>query len=292
MLRWPGTASVRHGIHVVGEESAAMTERDLGRPAVELRDEDGVWWITFDRPEASNAFTLADLDRLAEIFEEAGDRPRAAVLTGAGTRSFSAGMHLAAFADLTPARAREFIVKNRRLLASVRTAPFPTVAAINGHCLGTGLGLALVSDVRIAVPHATFGLPEIKVGVPSVCDIALLQQHIGLAKAKKVILTGDRYPVEALAPFGLVNAVVPAELLERETRRMVERVARHTRVVTAAQKRLFEIWQNRPLTEGIDLSVDVFAGVFASPETRAQIARHRAAIGRGRGATGSGPAGV
>src|SRR6185295_10819594 len=143
-----------------------MTNHALSQPAVDLREAEGVWWITFDRPEASNAFTLADLDRLAEIFEEAGDRPRAAVLTGAGTRSFSAGMHLAAFADLTPARAREFIVKNRRLLASVRTAPFPTIAAINGHCLGTGLGLALVSDVRIAVPHATFGLPEIKVGVP------------------------------------------------------------------------------------------------------------------------------
>jgi enoyl-CoA hydratase/carnithine racemase len=201
-------------------------------------------------------------------------------------------MHLAAFADLTPARAREFIAKNRRLLAAVRTAAFPTLAAINGHCLGTGLGLALVSDVRIAVPHATFGLPEIKVGVPSVCDIALLQQHIGLAKAKEVILTGDSYPVEALAPFGLLNAVVPAEELERETRRMLARVVRHTRVVVAAQKRLFEIWQNRPLTEGIELSVELFSEVFASPETLAQVGRHRAAIGRRRGATGAGPAGV
>jgi enoyl-CoA hydratase/carnithine racemase len=74
-------------------------------------------------------------------------------------------MHLKAFSDLTPQRAREFIVKNRKVLTAVRTAPFPTIAAINGHCLGTGLGLALVSDIRIAVPHATFGLPEIKVGV-------------------------------------------------------------------------------------------------------------------------------
>ena len=61
-------------------------------PAFVVREEDGVWWITFDRPEASNAFTLADLDRLSEIFEEGGDRPRAAVLTGAGQTSFSAGM--------------------------------------------------------------------------------------------------------------------------------------------------------------------------------------------------------
>lgn len=259
-----------------------MAERDLSKPAVDVRDDDGVWWITFNRPDASNAFTLADLDKLAEIFEDAGDRPSAVVLTGAGTKAFSAGMHLEAFTDLTPQRARQFIVKNRRLLAAVRTAPFPTISAINGHCLGTGLGLALVSDIRVTVPHATFGLPEIKVGIPSVCDIALLQQHIGLSKAKEVILTGDNYSVEELAPYGLVNAVVPADQLIAETKRMLDRVARHTRTVTAAQKRLFEIWQNTNLTAAVDMSVDVFTSVFDSPDTYAQIDRHRAAVRRKR----------
>ena len=67
-----------------------MANVALSKPAVDLFEAEGVWWITFNRPEASNAFTLADLDRLAEIFEEAGDRPLAAVLTGAGTSAFSA----------------------------------------------------------------------------------------------------------------------------------------------------------------------------------------------------------
>ena len=256
-----------------------MAQRDLDTPAVDLRVDDSVWWITFNRPEASNAFTLADLDRLSEIFQEAGDRPRAAVLTGAGRRSFSAGMHLAAFADLSPQRAREFIVRNRNVLRAVRTAPFPTIAAINGHCLGTGLGLALASDIRIAVPHATFGLPEIKVGVPSVCDIALLQQHIGLAKAKEVILTGDNYTVAELGSYGFLNAVVSPDELLAETARMLGRVARHTRAVTAAQKKLFVVWQNTTLSAGIDLSVEVFSSVFAATETYEQIERHRRAIG-------------
>jgi len=255
-----------------------MPARDLDKPAVEVHEDEGVWWITFNRPEASNACTLADLDRLAEIFEQAGDAPSAVVLTGAGTKAFSAGMHLAAFSDLTPERARDFITKNRRLLAAIRTAPVPTIAAINGHCLGTGLGIALVADIRLAVPHATFGVPEIKVGVPSVCDIALLQQHIGLSKAKEVILTGDTYPLAELAPYGLVNAVVPNDQLVAETKAMIARVARHTRTVTAAQKKLFEIWQNAGLTEAIDRSVEVFASVFTSPETAEQIDRHRAAV--------------
>lgn len=268
-----------------------MADGDFGKPAVNLREDEGVWWITFNRPEASNAFTLADLDRLAEIFEEVGDRPLAVVFTGAGRTSFSAGMHLKAFSELTPQRAREFIVKNRNVLAAVRTAPFPTIAAINGHCLGTGLGLALVSDIRIAVPHAAFGLPEIKVGVPSVCDIALLQQHIGLSKAKELILTGDSYSVEQLAPYGLLNAVVPVDELITETKRMLRRVVRHTRTVTAAQKRLFEIWQNTSLAAGIDMSIDVFAGVFASTDTYEQIERHRMAIGRKHGTDTAGPKG-
>jgi enoyl-CoA hydratase/carnithine racemase len=257
-----------------------MADGDLSNPAVDLREDEGIWWITFNRPEASNAFTLADLDKLSQLFDEAGDRPLAVVFTGAGGKSFSAGMHLKAFSDLTPQRAREFIVKNRKVLTAVRTAPFPTIAAINGHCLGTGLGLALVSDIRIAVPHAIFGLPEIKVGVPSVCDIALLQQHIGLSKAKEMILTGDSYPVEQLLPYGFLNAVVPADELMAETKRMLGRLVRHTRTVVAAQKKLFETWQNTTLTAGIDMSVEVFASVFASRETYEQIGKHRMTIGR------------
>jgi len=69
-------------------------------------------------------------------------------------------MHLQAFADLSPQRAREFIVRNRNVLRAVRTAPFPTIAAINGHCLGTGLGLALASDIRIAEVWQNMTLSE------------------------------------------------------------------------------------------------------------------------------------
>jgi len=64
-----------------------MADGDLNKPAVDLRDDQGIWWITLNRPEASNAFTLADLDRLAQIFDGAGYRPLAVVLTGAGSKS-------------------------------------------------------------------------------------------------------------------------------------------------------------------------------------------------------------
>jgi enoyl-CoA hydratase len=189
-------------------------------------------------------------------------------------------MHLEVFDGLDPPSARALIVKVRDCLAAVRTAPFLTIAAINGHCLGAAFELALASDLRVAADHATVGLPEIKVGIPSVVDAALLQQYVGLSKAKEMILTGDLYPVAELERFGLFNAVVPAEELRDATLRMLERVAGWTPTVVASQKRLFEMWQNGSLAAGIEASLDEFARVFAADETAAQIAAQRARIGR------------
>ncbi len=249
--------------------------------AIDVRDEDGVRWITFSRPEKLNALMTDDLDAVARALTDPGAKLRAAVLTGAGPRAFSAGMHLDVFRGLTPADARTLIARVRDCTAAVRTAPFPTLSAINGHCLGVAFELALASDLRIAAEHATVGLPEIKVGIPSVVDAALLQQHVGLSKAREMILTGDVYPVAALERYGLFNAVVPAAELFDEVGRMLERVGRWTPTVVASQKRLFEIWQNTPLVEGIEASLSEFARVFAADETAAQVAAQRARIGRG-----------
>jgi enoyl-CoA hydratase/carnithine racemase len=249
--------------------------------AIEVRDEDGVRWITLCRPERLNALMPDDLDAVTRALTDPAASPRATVFTGAGPRAFSVGMHLDVFEGLDPPGARDLIVKLRDCLAAVRTAPFPTLCAINGHCLGAAFELALASDLRIAADQATVGLPEIKVGIPSVVDAALLQQYVGLSKAKEMILTGDLYPVAELERYGLFNAVVPAEGLLDATRRILDRVAGWTPTVVAAQKRLFEIWQNGSLAAGIEASLDEFARVFAADETAAQVAAQRARIGRG-----------
>jgi enoyl-CoA hydratase/carnithine racemase len=122
--------------------------------------------------------------------------------------------------------------------SGVRTedAPIPTACAINGYCLGGAMELAMVCDVRVASENAVFGMPEIKVGIPSVLDAALLQQHVG----------------------------------------------RHSRTALAAQKRLFETWQNSGLEESIRASVDEFANVFEEEETRATIRRYAGGLRRKR----------
>lgn len=251
--------------------------------AIEVHDdEEGVRWITFCRPERLNALLPDDLDAIAHALTERSPTPRAVVLTGNGERAFSAGMHLDAFQGLNPASARRLIEQVRECVGSVRKAPFPTLAAINGHCLGVAFEIALACDLRIGADHATVGLPEIKVGIPSVVDAALLQQHVGLSRAKEMILTGDLYAVTELTPLGLFNAVVPAAQLLDATHQMLARVTPWTPTVVAAQKRLFEIWQNTTLQDGIDASVFEFSQVFAAPETAAQIAERRASVGRRR----------
>ena len=245
------------------------------QPAITTFVDDGIRWIVFDRPEKRNALTIADIRELSRIVADPGAGTRALVFTGAGDRAFCAGVHTATFVDLGPAGARAFISELRDCLAAVRTSPLPTAAVVRGYCLGAGFELALACDLRVSTPDSQFGLPEVKVGIPSVIDAALLPAHVGLAMAKEIILTGDPYSASTMDRLGLLNRVVPADHLRQSAVDLLGRITRHTPVVLASQKRLFEIWQNRPLTEAIDASVEEFATVFEAPETLDQIRRYR-----------------
>lgn len=226
-----------------------------------VNDEDGIRWITFDRPRERNAVTTEDLRAATEAVQGAG-RLRALAFTGAGAEAFCAGMHLRSLRGLDPRSARELITTVRDFLHAVRTTSLPTAAMINGHCIGAGFELALACDLRVAVPTARYGLPEVAVGIPSIADAALLQQHVGLGFAKEIILTGDLYETAALAHTGLLNRLVEPEALRETTVELLGRVTRHTPAVLAAQKRLFETWQNSPLREGAETSIHEFARVF------------------------------
>jgi enoyl-CoA hydratase len=237
--------------------------------------EGDVRWIVFDRPNKLNALTIADIREITRLVTDPGPATRGLAFTGAGGRSFCAGVHTATFLDLDPSGARAFITELRDCLAAVRTSPLPTAAAVDGYCLGAGFELALACDVRLSTPDSQFGLPEVKVGIPSVIDAALLPSHVGLGMAKEIILTGDLYPASVMDRLGLLNRVVAADRLAEATEELLARMTRHTPVVLASQKRLFEIWHNRALADAIDDSVDEFAAVFAAPETLQQIRRYR-----------------
>jgi enoyl-CoA hydratase/carnithine racemase len=183
-------------------------------------------------------------------------------------------MNIEAFTGLDPASAKAFIGQLASVMRAIRQAPVVTVAAVSGYCLGGAFELALACDLRVVTTTAAFGLPEIKVGVPSVIDAALLPGFVGLGKAREMILTGDAYRLSELPPHSIANVVAEPGQLTEATERLLERTATHTRTVTAAQRRLFDVWLNHPLDEAVELSTDEFAGAFGAQETSGQIERH------------------
>ena len=251
---------------------------DAPAPAVATHVADGVRHIVFDRPAKLNALTVAEMAEVTRLVGDPGPDVRALVFTGSGERAFSAGMHVDSFTALDPADARAHIRVTRDFVGAVRTSQLPTMAVVNGYCLGAAFELILACDLRVSTDTAQFGLPEVKVGIPSVVDAALLQSHVGLAMAKEIILTGDLYDAAEMYRLGLLNRVVPRAALEETARELLSRVTRHTRTVLASQKRLFETWQNTALRVGIEDSVEEFARVFESAETRDQVERHRASL--------------
>ena len=159
------------------------------------------------------------------------------------------------------------------MLEVVRRVPIPTLCAVNGYCLGGAMELAMVCDVRVASENAVFGMPEIKVGIPSVLDAALLQQH-GLEQGEGD--AADRRPVRNC---GDGSARIPqqggrAGPAGRGGRPHARPPDSPPRTALAAQKRLFETWQNASLEGAIGASVDEFARVFESEETLRTIAEY------------------
>ena len=230
-------------------------------------------WIIFNRPAQLNTLLLEDLHDARDAVSEAAPSGRPIVFTGMGDRAFCAGMNLDVFAALVqdPSRTRADIGAVRDLLDAVRTAETVTIAAINGHCLGAAFELALACDFRIARPGALLGLPEMKLGLPCILDSAVLQQYVGLSFAKEMILTGRLYPAERLAEHGAVTVVDDGDRLVDAADDLLQAFDGVSRVGIASQKRLFEAWQNLPLAQANECSLDEIVGVFEDEDTRRRI---------------------
>jgi enoyl-CoA hydratase/carnithine racemase len=197
------------------------------------------------------------------------------VLTGAGGRAFSAGMHVDTFVSAGPDGGRDVIERVGACVGAVRTTPVPTICVVDGYCLGAAFEMALACDLRVATPQSSFGLPEVLLGIPSVVEASLLLPHVGLSLATEMILTGARYPAGAM-PAGFVNRLVAREALAGAVTELVAALTQSTREVLAAQKSLFGTWLDTGLTEGIETSKQVFGDVFALPVTQTAISDYAA----------------
>ena len=235
---------------------------------VRVEERRGCAWVTLDRPPL-NLIVPERVDGLTAAFRALGRDPRvrAAVITGAG-RATTAGMQLQFLRELGAEQARAFITTLHEAIHSVHDAPFPTVCMVNGACLGAGFELAMACDVRTAAAGALLGLPEVRVGVPSVIEAALLPALIGPGRAAELLLTGDGITAETALAWGLVNRVAPAAELERVTMDLVGRIGECGPVAIRLQKELIIRWRNTDLRTAIEAGIDAFARACATGEPR------------------------
>jgi enoyl-CoA hydratase/carnithine racemase len=239
----------------------------MGEPVrVERRGD--VAWCTLDRPPLNllDPEVIGALDAAFAALS-ADATLRAAVLTGSG-RAFTAGMNVHVLRDLDVPRAKALITSIHGAIARVHHAPFPVLAAVNGFCLGAGFELALACDVRLAAAAARFGLPEVRVGVPSVIEAALLPAIVGPGRAAEMLLTGESIDAEQALAWGLVNRVVPADQLEAAVEAMVDKVLACGPAAIRLQKELMLRWRYTDLAAAIDSGINAFATAYATDEPR------------------------
>ncbi len=181
------------------------------------RHEGGVAVLTLQREEKLNALSSAlEAELLDALLDEAVRNSRCIVFVGAG-KAFSAGADINEFRDSDPAAIARYYAETGDVYEHIAALRVPTIAAIHGWCLGGGLELALAVDFRIADESATFGLPEVALGIlPSSGGTHRLVRMLGPARAKELMLLGRRFDAEEARRLGLATEVVPAgRALER-----------------------------------------------------------------------------
>ena len=201
----------------------------------------------------------AELDRL---HQDPG--ARALILTGSGDRAFSAGVDLREMRDLDPASAEAFITALHEPARKLLTMAIPAVAAIRGPCLGGALELVLACDIRIAAEDAVLGLPEVRVGIPSVIEASLLPPTIGLGRARRLLLTGETVDASEALSMGLVDRVVPAGSLMPKAHETANGFLGMSRDVLASQKEIIAKWLELGEEESAEFTIKEFARIFTT----------------------------
>jgi enoyl-CoA hydratase len=224
--------------------------------------------VTINRPEKRNALNIQTRTEGALALDELRDDESVGVVvfTGAGDKAFVAGADIAEFAGRTALTQRD-VMLGRSLFTAIDAFPKPVIAMVNGYCLGGGCELALACDLRIASETASFGQPEINLGIiPGGGGTQRLTRLVGEGKAMELILTGDIIDARTAFNLGLVNTVVPAADLEAKTMEIANRIAEKSPIALRMAKEAVKLASRSNLDEGLRREVDLFALCFSSED--------------------------
>jgi enoyl-CoA hydratase/carnithine racemase len=225
--------------------------------------------VTLDNARALNAMSSVLMDALIEAFRRLSEneRLRAVVLTGAGVKAFSAGADINEMAKIENAtQARAYITRLHHCCDAIRHLPVPVIARIHGYCFGGGLELAAACDIRIADETARFGMQEVKIGIPSVIEAALLPTLVGWARTREMLYLGETFSAAEALSWGLVERVVPAAALDEEVEGFLGKLLTSAPRAVRLQKKLIRQWEDLPLSAAVAAGIDAFAAAYKSDE--------------------------
>lgn len=238
------------------------------------RDQRGVAVVTIDNAAKLNTLnTPVMTDLIATLEQLAADAAlRAVVVRGAGERAFIGGADINEMSRLDPATARAFITLVHRSCDVFRRLPVPAIACIRGYVFGAGVEVAAACDIRVAATDAQFGMPEVRLGVPSVVEAALLPQLIGWGRTRQWLLTGDTIDATTAYEWGLVEEVVAPDQLDATVERLLASILASGPRAIRLQKALITDWEDLPLRQAIQRGIDCFAESWQTDEPRERMA--------------------
>jgi enoyl-CoA hydratase len=233
-------------------------------------DERGVFTLEIRDAKSVNVLGSAVTLSLTEAMRWIADQSdaRALVIRGSGQRAFIGGADIYEMAELDPQGAREFITRLRDLCDAVAAIGVPTIARIQGLCLGAGMEVAAACDIRLGSDDAVFGMPEVRVGIPSVIHAVLLPGLIGPGATNWLLLTGEQVDADQALRWGYLQFVSEAAALDALVERTVAAIVAAGPRAVRSQKALLRYWSESSAEAGLDRSVHAFGEAFATDEPR------------------------
>jgi enoyl-CoA hydratase len=230
--------------------------------------------VTINRPDKLNALNEGVIDELDDCFAELSslDEVRCIVLTGAGDKAFVAGADITQFADMDVDAADQFARRGQQVFSRIEESAAPVIAAVNGYALGGGCELALACHIRLASENASFGQPEVNLGViPGYGGTQRLPRTVGRGLALEMILSGD--PITAARAFeiGLVNRVTPQADLLATAMKLAGRIASRGPVAVKLARQAV-LASDRLLEDGLDEEARLFGKAFATKDVTEGVA--------------------
>ncbi len=248
--------------------------------SVTVRHEDRprgrVAFVAVDNQRKLNSLSSEVMTAFVETFRGLAAEPglRAVVLTGAGDKAFIGGANIDEMAAVTsPAQGRAFILKVHGCCQAIRDLGVPVIAAVNGWCLGAGLEVAAACDMRLAADTAVFGMPEVRLGIPSVVEAALLPGLIGWGRTRRILMTGETFSAADALDWGFLEEVHPPADLPAAVAALLDKLLEAEPRALKIQKALIQAWEDRPITGAIAAGVDAFEDAFTTDEPRTSMAR-------------------